>query len=155
MEAKLQSVKEMQVVGIEIRTTNQNEMNPATAQIPALWGRFQQERIIDQVPGRAPSGFPLGVYSKYESDHSGPYSVLAGIEVADLKDIPHGLVGLTIPAGNYLVFTAQGPMPHALIQAWGVIWRYFSADPQYARAYSADFESYRGPEQVDIHIAIK
>lgn len=155
MEAKLQSVKEMQVVGIEIRTSNQDEMDPATAQIPALWGRFCQEQVIDRVPGRAPNGFPLGVYSKYQSDHSGPYSLLAGIEVADLQNVPHGLVGLTIPAGNYLVFTAQGPMPHAVIQAWGVIWRYFSADPQYVRAYSADFESYRGPETVDIHIAIK
>lgn len=155
MEAKLQSVEEMQVVGIEIRTSNQNEMNPATAQIPALWGRFQHEQIIDQIPNRAPDGFPLGVYSKYQSEHSGAYSVLAGIEVADLHSVPRGMVRLTIPAGDYLVFSAQGPMPQAVIQAWGVIWRYFSDKPQYVRAYSADFESYRGPEMVDIHIAIR
>lgn len=85
----------------------------------------------------------------------GPYSLLAGAEVADLQSVPHGMVGLTIPAGRYLVFTAQGPMPHALIETWSVIWRYFSQGSQYARAYSADFELYRAPEQVDIHIAIK
>lgn len=43
MEAKLQSVTEMQVVGIEIRTSNQNEMEPATAQI------FESFRVPEQV----------------------------------------------------------------------------------------------------------
>ena len=69
-----------------------------------------------------------------------PLILLAGIEVADLQNVPHGLFGLVIPTGNYLVFTAQGPMPHAVIQAWGVIWRYSSEESEYTRAYSADFE---------------
>lgn len=155
MEPELKSVEEMKVVGLETRTTNREEMSPSTARIPALGGRFYQEQIMDKIPSRKPNGFPVGVYSKYERDHTGPYSLLAGAEVSDLKAIPNGMTGLAIPACKYLVFTAQGPMPQALIQMWATIWNYFSSGSKYDRAYTADFELYRASDKVDIHIAIK
>lgn len=34
----LKSTKEMKIVGIEIRTTNLEEMNSGAAKIPGLWG---------------------------------------------------------------------------------------------------------------------
>ena len=155
MEVQIQTIEAMQVMGIATRTTNQNEMHPATAKIPALWGRLFQEQVMDKVPGRTLNAFPVGVYSQYDSDHRGPYSVLVGAEVLDLDTVPDGMVGLAIPAGRYLVFTAQGPMPQVVIDTWIAIWQYFSENPQYTRAYSTDVELYRGPEEVAIHIAIK
>ena len=155
MDPKWTNVAERKVAGIEIRTTNQAEMNLSTAKIPSLWGRFYQEKIQERMPGKKMEAQILGVYSKYASDHSGPYSLLAGVEVSTLNVLPQGTTGITIPAGNYLVFTAHGSMPQALIQAWGTIWEYFSGDPKYQRAYTFDFELYQAPDRVDIHIAVK
>ena len=63
--------------------------------------------------------------------------------------------GITIPSGKYLVFTAMGPMPQALIETWAYIWDYFSKDSGYIRTYSTDFERYESSERVEIYIAIK
>ena len=155
MEPKWTNVTEQKVAGIELRTTNQAEMNPSTAKIPSLWGRFYQEKIHAKIPSKTKNARTLGVYHKYASDHTGPYSLLAGVEVSTLNDLLDGLTGVTIPAGNYLVFTAHGSMPQALIQTWGTIWEYFSGDPKYQRAYTFDFELYQAPDRVDIHIAVK
>ena len=81
--------------------------------------------------------------------------MLAGVQVSTLNEPLDGLTGVTIPAGNYVVFTAHGSMPQALIQTWGAIWEYFSGDPKYQRAYTFDFELYQAPDRVDIHIAVK
>lgn len=153
MDPKWTNVTELKVAGIEIRTTNQAEMNPSTAKIPSLWGHFY--KIQGDMPRKSMDARTLGVYSKYESDHAGPYSLLAGVEVSRLDDLLDGITGATIPAGNYLVFTAQGSMPQALIKTWGAIWAYFSGDPKYQRAYTFDFELYQAPDRVDIHIAVK
>lgn len=155
MEPKWTNVTERKVAGIEIRTTNQAEMNPSTAKIPSLWGRFYQEEIHAKIPSKTKDARTLGVYNKYASDHTGPYSLLAGVEVSTLTDLRDGLTGVTIPPGNYLVFSVHGSMPQALIQAWGTIWEYFSGHPKYQRAYTFDFELYQAPDRVDIHIAVK
>ena len=154
MNPRLITVKRMYVAGLEVRTTNPEEMNPATAKIPGIWGRFHQEGLIEKVPGRRSGCAPLGVYSKYETDHTGPYSLLAGVEMSG-PNVPDGMVGVTVLEGPYLVFSAHGPMPQSLIQTWLAIWDYFSKDSKYGRAYTTDFELYRGKDTVDIHIAVK
>jgi predicted transcriptional regulator YdeE len=155
MKPKLISVEKMDVVGIEVRTTNQQEMVPATARIPGLWGRFYSEKLSETISGKEPGGVPIGVYSKYETNHTGPYSLLAGVEVSSLGALPEGLAKVSVSSGKYLVFTAQGPMPQTLIQTWVAIGNYFSKGSEYKRAYTTDFEMYRGSETVDVHIAIQ
>ena len=155
MAPELKSVPGFKAAGLEIRTSHAAEMNAASAKIPALWGRFQQEKIQAKIPNALAGARVVGVYSKYESDHNGPYSLLAGVETTTLDATPAGMTGVALPAGNYLVFTAQGSMPQALIQTWGAIWGYFSEGKKYQRAYTYDFELYRAPDRVDIHIAVK
>ena len=154
MNPKLITVKQMNVVGLEIRTTNRDEMSPATAKIPGVWGRFHQEGLMERIPGRKSDCAPIGVYSKYETDHTGPYSLLAGVETSS-PDIPTGMAGVTVLEGRYLVFPVHGPMPQALTKTWIAIWDYFSKGLKYRRAYTTDFELYRGQDTVDIHIAVK
>lgn len=155
MAPELKSLPEFKVVGIEVRTSNTAEMNAASAKIPGLWGRFYQEQIPARIKPAKSDARVVGVYSKYASDHSGPYSLLAGVEAPALDAIPDGMTGITIPANNYLVFTAHGAMPQALIQTWAAIWEYFSQGRKYQRAYTHDFELYKAPDRVDIHIAVK
>lgn len=155
MSPEFKNLPEFKVVGIEIHTSNATEMNAANAKIPGLWRRFYQEKIPASLKHAKPDVRVVGVYSKYASDHSGPYSLLAGVEVSTLDAIPDGMTGITIPANNYLVFSAHGAMPQALIQTWGTIWEYFSPGRKYQRAYTHDFELYQTPDRVVIHIAVK
>lgn len=155
MTPDLKKLPEFKVVGIEVRTSNAAEMNATSAKIPGLWGRFHQEKIPATITRAKTDARVVGVYTKYASDHNGPYSLLAGVEVSTLDAIPQGMTGIAIPAGTYLVFAAHGSMPQALIETWGTIWTYFTPEQKYQRAYTYDFELYRAPDRVDIHIAVK
>lgn len=147
----------MKIIGIEVRTSNQMEADPRTAKIPGLWKKFLEERAEEKIPNRKTAHTLLAAYTHYESDYNGPYSLIASSEVSSLDDIPAGMVGITIPAAKYLVFTAKGEMPDALIETWGYIWKYFSKPSNYKRAYTADFELYEKTKnsEVDIYIAIR
>lgn len=154
-EPKLITRSEFKAVGIEVRTDNSLEMDPQKAKIPGLWGRFFREGIVEKIPNKKLNAVPLGIYTDYESDHSGPYSLITGIETTDLDSTPNGMRGLTIPAGTYLVFTASGRMPQAVIDTWMYVWKYFSQGARYSRTYTTDFELYASNEKVEIHIGVK
>lgn len=154
MVPEFKRVSGFKAAGLEIRTSNAAEMNAASAKIPGLWGRFYQEKIPSIAHANI-NARVVGIYSKYASDHNDAYSLLAGVEVSTLDAIPDGITGITIPPNNYLVFTAHGSMPQALIQTWVAIWEYFSQGQKYQRAYTYDFELYQAPDRVDIHIAVK
>ena len=143
------------IVGIEARTTNRAEMVPQTAKIPALWARFFQ--VEGAIPNRTDPGVALGTYTRYESDYQGEYSLIVGAEVGGPGDVPAGMAGLAIPPARYLVFTAEGEMPGALIKTWKEIWQYFSNTSEYQRAYTTDFERHdkNAESRVEVYIAIK
>ena len=155
MEPKLTSLNGMNIIGLEIRTTNQNEMDPSTAKIASLWNRFFTENCAEKIPNKLNPGILLGVYTNYESDHTGEYSLIIGSETTGLETVPDGMTGHAIPSGNYLVFTAKGKLPETLVNAWGFIWSYFTDDCPYQRIYTSDFELYKAEDEVDIYIAVK
>lgn len=154
-EPKLITRDAFTVAGIEVRTDNAREMNPATARIAGLWQRFFQENIPGTLPNKKPAGVPLGIYTDYESDHTGVYTLIAAIATTQAGAAPAGMRAVTIPAGKYLVFTASGTMPQALIETWGAVWTYFSSNPRYMRAYTTDFEEYLSSDKVAVYIAVK
>lgn len=145
---KLTEIDSFQVAGLSVRTTNAQEMQTGTAKIGALWGNFYAQ-LIPTLPADA---INYGVYSDYESDYTGEFKVLAGsdalVENSDLDRCQ-------IQAGKYLVFTQQGNMPQAVIDAWGAVWKYFSdVNCPHQRAYRSDFEKYIGCDQVEIYIGV-
>ena len=148
----------MHVVGIEVRTKNALEANPATARIGPLWGRFLEEKASEKIAHQMDPGTVLGVYTNYESDHTGFYTLIIGAQVKDAKSIPKGMVGITIPAAEYLVFPAPGKVPQAIVVAWGEVWDYFAQNPAARRAFTADFELYKtanGEAGAEIYVATK
>jgi len=145
----LKEIESFTLSGISVRTSNQNEMNPATAKIGDLWGTFYSEfgkRLTE-------NSNVYGVYTDYESDFSGRYNVYAASDIfAEYSDLSQ----INIVAGEYLVFSAHGEVPHVVIDLWGHIWEHFSnKDLAYERAYTTDFEHFKKPTAVDIYIAIK
>ena len=136
------------VAGISVRTTNAAEFNPATGKIAGLWGRFFAEGLFD-TPGKLPESPVYGVYSGYESDYMGAFDVTAGVAVTQ------SVGELALQTGEYLVFSATGPMPQTVVQTWGVVWQYFQSNPTVLRSYTTDFEAYLGTDKVEIHIGVQ
>lgn len=148
-----------QIVGISAQTSNANEITPQ-AKIPKLWSDFYQQEVMRQIKNPV-NKVIFGLYSDYETDVNGDYSITLGVEVAATDEIAQGMVVKTIPAAKYLVFTSEkGSMPDIVIKAWQDIWAWF-ASSEIERAYTGDFERYdercANPleAQVDIYIAIK
>lgn len=141
-------------VGIDVRTRNADEVDPAKARIGALWQRFFREGIAARIASDARPPAIVGVYSDYESDHTGAYSLLVGGLTDETDRAPAGMKRIAIPAGRYMVFEARGAMPQALIETWGRIWKHFDESPAARRAYTVDFELYRADGSADVHIAI-
>jgi predicted transcriptional regulator YdeE len=142
------------VVGIKARTTNRIEAVPQTAKIPILWQRFFEEDVAAAIPERLPDPDVIAVYTKYESDHQGPYTLIVGHKVRTLDRIPKGMGGVLVPAARYLRFEAEGPLPQALVDAWKSIWRFFEVSHEYERSYTTDYEVHRKSD-VEIYIAVK
>jgi predicted transcriptional regulator YdeE len=141
------------VIGIKTRTSNKDEMSGAN-KIGSLWGRFFAEGIVGKIPNKL-NGEVLSVYHDYETDSSGPYSVMLGVKVAQGTLIPEGMEVIQIPVQEYQVFNcAQGPIPDVVIQAWQKIWS-LEKNNEIKRKYSYDLEVY--PEsngEIKILIAI-
>lgn len=152
MDLKRQQINAFTVSGLSVRTTNAAEHNPETAKIGSMWGEFFGKGVTESIHGKRADSPVYGVYSAYESDASGHFDVMAGVAVdeasADFQSV-------TIEAGDYLVFEAQGPLPDAVIATWGKVWTFFEENPQIQRRYATDFETYTGPESVAIHIGIR
>ncbi|MDO6682507.1 effector binding domain-containing protein [Oceanobacter sp. 5_MG-2023] len=147
---ELRHVANKVIHGLEVRTDNAAEMSPDKGKIPALWQAFDEAVPVDYKNGER----VYGVYSDYESDHTGEFTVLAGFDGQSLPpDV--NLKQRVIPAAKYLVFSHKGNMPQIAIDAWTEIWEYFSnPDSEYKRVYSTDFEYYPSADAIEVHIAV-
>jgi predicted transcriptional regulator YdeE len=147
---ELVEVHERLIYGLSFRTNNSLEMNPATGQIGPLVQRFDSEVLVDYRAGAR----VYSVYSSYEAELSGGYSVLVGADSVAATKVP--LEQVTIPAGRYLKFSAQGAVPQIVIATWQQIWAYFAApESVYSRSFTTDFEFYPHQSEVEIFIAIR
>ena len=141
----LKYVEGFTVTGLSTKTQNTDEFNEKTAKLPGLWQQFYSSDL---------AGYAnlFEVYSGYESDADGLYTVTVGVsddsERAEFSTVK-------IPAGNYLVFQGAGPMPSIVVETWKKIWDYFEAESNYQRSFISDFEAYSGFDKVAIYIGIK
>lgn len=149
-----QTLKPFYVIGISIRTTNEN--GKSAQDIPALWQQFLSENIGDKIPNKVSHDIYC-LYTDYEKDHTRPYTTLLGYQVSNLDHIPAGLVGKSVNEANYAKYIAKGNLHQDLVlNAWTEIW-----NSDLPRAFDTDFEVYgtkaQNPEdaEVDIFIGLK
>lgn len=148
----MEIIEQFYVIGIAIRTTNENQQS--ASDIAALWQRFFQDNIADQIRNKVNDTIYC-LYTHYEDDFRKPYSTILGYAVTDIEQVPAGMTAIAIPSAPYLKITTQGNIHHGIvIDEWVRIW-----NSDLKRAYSIDFESYTfgdQPEdtQVDIFIAV-
>lgn len=142
------------IIGIAIRTTNEN--GQAANDIPLLWAKFMNEGVMEKIPNKTNNTIYC-VYTDYEKDHTKPYTTILGCRVAHLDEIPNGMTGIKIEAGNYMCYPVKGNLLQgAVFEAWLNIW-----STSIERTYTTDFEVYseksQNPEngEMDILIAVK
>ena len=147
---ELVTIDGFSVVGLKVRTKNDNELNPKTAQLQRLWEQFFTDKVMNQNPESA----MYGVYSDYESDCNGLYTVTAGVQ-AQVDAGESKLSTVVVKEGEYLVFKNSGEIPRVIYETWQFIWAYFSSHPELTRAYDTDFELCTGAHDCAIYIGIK
>lgn len=151
---------EITLTGVSVRTTNAEEMGP-NGRLSKLWETYFQSNMSEQ-KGINNSHLIYALYTDYESDATGAYTVVIGHEVGDESGITDMNYDRAVaPASKYLVFTTKkGPVYEVVAQAWGNIWAYFKESVE-ARTFTGDFELYDAANfdptdaEVQIYIAIE
>ncbi|WP_270445809.1 effector binding domain-containing protein [Fusobacterium varium] len=88
------------------------------------------------------------VYSEYESDYKGDYTLFIGVDKIDShKEI-------IIEEENYKIFSVDISSPHGIIMAWQKIWE-MEEQGLLNRAYTVDYEKYYPDGKIEIFIALK
>ena len=152
-EPKVVDVDNFMVAGINVRTINRDEFNPQTAKLGDLWRSFWSDSLAEKTPNKRADSPIYGVYSHYDSDANGYYTVTAGVAVSAQPNQPE-LSTIAVVSGTYLVFSNKGQMPDIVVKTWKQIWAYFAEHPMHMRRFNTDFEVYLGPEEIAIYIGV-
>ena len=151
MSYPLVQLDAFEVAGLPIRTSNLIESSDK-AQIPRLWSDFFAQDLFG-IEERIQGSPVYGVYTNYDSDHTGYFDVVAGVKVTAAPKTH--LQTITINAGDYLVFDTHGAMPQRMIEGWQKVWAYFTDDAPHTRLYTTDFEQMIDENDMKIFIAVK
>ncbi len=144
-------IEPFKVIGISVRTTNEN--GQAATDIPRLWEEFMSQGILEKIPDKIDHAV-YSLYTNYEGDYMRPYDTILGCKVNTLAHIPEGMVGLDIAGGNYVEFIAKGDLTkNVVVNTWYDIWK-----KPMPRSYVVDFEIYgekaRNPADAEVSIFI-
>jgi predicted transcriptional regulator YdeE len=145
IQPTIKQVESFTVTGFSVRTQNSDEFNEETAKLPSLWQQFYTSEL-------ATNANIFGVYSNYDSDANGLYTVTVGVKSDHAQT---QLSSVTVQAGNYLVFQGTGPMPATVVETWKQVWTFFETNTEHQRNFISDFEAYNGPDQVAIYIELE
>jgi predicted transcriptional regulator YdeE len=143
------------LIGLKLKDKTTNENAQAMIDCGNHWQKFEQEGILNKIPGKSSANI-YAVYYEYESDHTKPYSYFIGCPVAKDTPVPEGMDRLIIPKQKYDHIIAKGKMPDCVADAWRNVWQ---SDRN--RAYDFDFEIYSEKSsdwsnaEVDIYLSIK
>lgn len=147
-------IEKLQIVGIAVRTTNQN--GQSSIDIESLWNKFWDEDIRNKIPDKINNDI-YAVYTDYKTDHTGPYTTIIGLPVSSLQNIPDDFVSVTIEQNIYQKFVSKGKMPDAVFNTWLEIW----SRKDLNRSYKTDFtihgkKYYLGDEaEVETYVSVK
>jgi predicted transcriptional regulator YdeE len=152
MSPKIVELDGFTLIGIEARTNN---LASGRAVISEHWGRFFQEGILDRIPNKLDSSI-YALYTDYESNRDGEFSLVIGGKANAAAVPPPGMVKKSVPKQKYAVLTsAEGPIAKVVPEAWKQVWhledRSGLGGP---RSYRADFELYGPPSRDPNHAAV-
>lgn len=144
---------EIKLVGIKIRTTNQDELNYELGKIFPCVQRYFNAHIVDTIPYRSKQGTTYCVYTDYNPSDKNEYSFFIGEEVLSFEGVPRGLEKHVIPPQYYAKFDVVGAMPWIVVNSWHRIWLMPASELGGKRSYIADFEIYEERSFYDKEVA--
>ena len=144
MSYDIQYESSFAIAGIAARASNSN-----AHEIAELWRRFYEAGIAEQIAARMDDSV-YGVYSDYEGDHTGIFTVTIGCAVTEIAPVPEGMSKITISAGRYAVFSVSGQLPQSIETAWSSVW-----NTPLDRLYRSDFERYPRDGAVTLHVGLR
>ena len=153
MKYEIVELEEKLVVGIKVKTTNQN--GKSIQDIGTTWKKLFAEGIYEKIQNKV-NNKTIGVYTEYEGDYTKPYIFIAGAEVNQKIENNAEIVSKVIPRGKYAKFVIIGDVQNSVGQAWQEIW-----DMDFKRKYTCDFEEYQNnsvdmqKQEIHIYIAIE
>jgi|ERR1017187_3768469 predicted transcriptional regulator YdeE len=146
-QPKTIELAEFKVIGISVRTTNEN--GQSQNDIGNLWAKLMGQNLIEQIPNKDTNDIYC-IYSDYERDFKGPYTAMLGCRVNSFEKIPAGFSYRTIPKTRYQVYKSTGKLPDCVVMTWINIWK-----STIERKYIADFDLYgqraQDPEHAEVH----
>jgi predicted transcriptional regulator YdeE len=126
----------LKLVGLKLDNKTTNEKGQSAIDCGELWNKFENEKVIMQIPGKLNNDI-YAVYYDYDGDHTKPFSYFIGTRVKENVQIPEGMTSLNIPEQNYTKVTSKGKLPDCIANYWIDIW-----NTAIDRSYSFDFEVY-------------
>ena len=143
------------VVGLQGRYTPET-----TSQIAALWGRFAPQMAT--IPGRR----GMNSFGTCHPDTCGTvgnpaFEYTACVAVDSLARVPAGLIGFTIPAGRFAVFTHEGAISRIGATFDAIFCRWLPeaglerADGYDYELYDERFDPHTGTGDVDIFVPVR
>ncbi len=157
IQLRFVTYNEFVVTGFGIDTTLENDQ--VAKDIPAFMDRFFSKDLNETIPGVMKPNIFYGIYSNLDFHNNFRFTI--AYETKQLKSLPKGMEQYVIPPRDYAVFTATGPVPEKLINAWQYIYGNWLPNSFYEREKGFDFEVYDSRElketagSVDIYIPLK
>lgn len=106
------------IVGISVRTTTQD--GKAMTDIGNLFNQFFSQNIIEKIENKL-SNDVYCVYTDYESDYMGEYTVYIGCSVSSTND-QSNFANKHIPKSKYRKYTSKGNIHGVVGKTWNEIW---------------------------------
>ncbi|MBS0605003.1 MAG: effector binding domain-containing protein [Verrucomicrobia bacterium] len=144
MDFAVKEMPDFKMVGIELRTTNDN--GQSFREIPLFWERFFKEDVMGKIPSKTAPDKIYAVYTDYDPQEDGAtmpkgyYSLILGTPVSSFEAVPLGFKKIEVPAGKYAFKDVNGAVETAVYQAWLEVWNPLFP---FKRKFSSDMEIYR------------
>lgn len=147
MNYEIVVLPEKLIAGCSARTNNNSP--DMSAVIGGVWQKFYSDGVYANIPYKL-NEKALGIYTDYENDENGDYTIMAGCEVGR-HDMNGNFEICTIPAGRYAKFVVKGHMQKAVSDFWQELWKM-----KLDRSFICDFEEYQNNsiDECEIHIYI-
>lgn len=143
MEYTIVKKPAFRIVGKALRVTMKGNEN--MSRIPQFWQECLADGSHDllvALPSRGAvlGDVTLGICMDF-SENMDEFTYMVAAEVSD-GEVPPGMLEKSVPASNWAVFEATGPMPEAIQNVWAGVWSEFFPSEPFAHAAAPDLELY-------------
>jgi AraC family transcriptional regulator len=155
METKIVTKETFKIIGLRYYGENKNQ------EIQQLWNVFLPR--LESIKSRINQSVSYGICYPVEGENNdAAFEYIAAVEVSDFDDLPAEMVGRTIPAQKYAVFTHKGPVDK-ILETYQAIYAVWQPKSGCQLKKAPDFEYYDerfnpdNPEvsELDIYIPVK